>query len=363
MKTPIVQAIDLGYGLVKSTKGHQELICFPSLAVASDPQTMRQLNVRQRNTVDVQVGNALFEVGPDILQAQTGNDVGREIGENWSRSPNYKALMLGALSYMEEDVIDMLVLGLPVNQYLSEERCNELISTYTGTHNVANGKTVEVRNVLVRPQPWGGYISMGDYMTELNELLVSKREFHLKESNIDIGIKPIDTVEQLISEHCVLIVDPGEYTLDWLLVDRGTINTKASGAASDSGRHRVVRDVHRALEQDMGKSIAPANFSRINDSLRTGSALKLGGQIVDLKKYESVVTQSVSDPISRLIEGLRGLEDRIDIILMVGGHPAIYEAEMVRRFPLIPVFLPPQALFANVNGFKSMGVAVASAQA
>ena len=39
------------------------------------------------------------------------------------------------------------------------------------------------------------------------------------------------------------MIDPGEHTLDWLLIQQGTINPRASGAASDAGRHRVVRSV------------------------------------------------------------------------------------------------------------------------
>jgi hypothetical protein len=92
------------------------LICrhFPTVAVASNPQTMRGLNVRWRDTIDVQVGDAQFEVGPDTLQAHTGNDVGREIGNNCSKSQNCKALMLGTMHYMDIGAIDLLVLVLPV---------------------------------------------------------------------------------------------------------------------------------------------------------------------------------------------------------------------------------------------------------
>jgi plasmid segregation protein ParM len=361
-RTPVVRSIDAGYGLTKSTldvKSDGTIVCghFASLAVSSDPQTMRSLNIRQRNTVDVTVDGAQFEVGPDILLAQTGNDVGREIGENWTQAPNYKAVMLGALHYMNQEIIDLLVLGLPVNQYLSEERINRLRDAYKGTHSLPNGKSVEVKDVWVRPQPFGGYMDMGDHLDELNALIAAKSKKHMDEEGVDIGFAAIDSAHELMTNHCILVVDPGEYTLDWLLVDRGAINTKASGAASDSGRHRVVNDVVRVLSQDLGRDIPPANLSRINDALRTGSVLKLGGKVVDLKKYETVVAQSVLDPISRLLEGLRGLEDRIDLILLVGGHPAIYEAELAKRFPYTPIFQPPESLYANVRGFQRAGEA------
>lgn len=360
----VVRAIDAGYGLLKETMGNDEegnLICshFPSMAVASDPVTMRSLSIRHRDTVDVTVGEAQYEVGHDILQAQTGNDVGREIGENWCRSDMYRAVMLGALHYMDEPLIDILVLGLPVNQYLSEERCNKLAQDWTGKFDLPDGKSVEIKEVVVRPQPFGGYIEMGNHLPQINQAI----EKLAKEHDGKLAIEPLKSAAELVNDYCVLVVDPGEHTLDWLLVDHGQINTKASNAASDSGRHRIVRDVHRALEKDLDRQISPSNLSRINEALRTKTPLKLAGQLIDLTKYDTVVAQSVADPISRLIEGLRGLDDRVDLIFLVGGHPEIFEQELKARFPFTPVIVPADALYANVRGFHRMGEAIAQTRA
>lgn len=361
-KPKIIRAIDAGYGLTKFIKGVGEdgsLACghFPSMAVPSDPATMRSLSIRDRNTIDVTIGDAQYEVGVDVLQAQTGNDVGREIGENWSRSDMYRAVMLGAMHYMDTPKIDTLVLGLPVNQYLSEDRCKQLAKEYTGEFKLPGGRTVTIKDVVIRPQPFGGYVDMGNHLDLINKGIKA-----LKKEHKNVAIDEIEDAGALVENHCVLIVDPGEHTLDWLLVDRGQINTKASGAASDSGRHRIVRDVQRALENDLARQINPSNQPRINEALRTGQPLRLGGQQIDLKQYDTVVAQSVADPISRLIEGLRGLDDRVDLILVVGGHPQIYERALRERFPYTPVIVPADSLYANVRGFQRMGEALAMAQ-
>lgn len=363
-KEKIVRAIDAGYGLtkfVKSINPDGSMVCnhFPSMAVPSDPATMRSLNIRQRNTIDVQIGDAQYEVGYDVLQAQTGNDVGREIGESWSRSEMYRAVMLGALHYMDTPKIDTLVLGLPVNQYLSEERCEKLAQEYTGKLNLPGGKSVQIDNVVVRPQPFGGYIEMANHLDKINAVISDLKK---NTRGAKLAINELTDPSQIIEDYCVLVVDPGEHTLDWLLVDRGVINTKASGAASDSGRHRIVRDVTRAIERDMGRQVNPANLPRINEALRTGTAAKIGGQLVDLEQYSTVVAQSVADPISRLIEGLRGLEDRIDLIIVVGGHPEIYEKALKERFPFTPVVVPDDSLYANVRGFQHMGEALSEGE-
>lgn len=358
----VIRAIDAGYGLTKfvseaGADGTLNCRHFPSMAVPSDPATMRSLSIRDRNTIDVTVNGAQYEVGVDVLQAQTGNDVGREIGESWSRSDTYRAVMLGAMHYMNVPEIDTLVLGLPVNQYLSEERCNQLAREYTGEFKLPGGRAVTIKEVVLRPQPFGGYIDMGNHLDLINKSIAELK----KSADVNLAISEINDAAALVENHCVLIVDPGEHTLDWLLVDRGQINTKASGAASDSGRHRIVRDVQRALENDLSRQINPANIPRINEALRTGQPLRLGGQQIDLKDYDTVVAQSVADPISRLIEGLRGLEDRIDLILVVGGHPGIYERALKERFPFTPVVVPTESLYANVRGFQRMGEALSMA--
>lgn len=364
LSTKIVRAIDAGYGLTKfiqSVNPDGSLVCkqFPSMAVPSDPATMRSLNVRQRDTIDVMIGAASYEVGYDVLQAQTGNDVGREIGEAWSSSDMYRAVMLGALHYMGLDKIDTLVLGLPVSQYLSEERCKKLADEYRGTLDLPGNRKVTISDVVIRPQPFGGYIDSGNHIDQINSVIRNLRQGR---NEGQIAIKELSGPGDLINESCVLVVDPGEHTLDWLLVDRGVINTKASGAASDSGRHRIVREVQRAIEKDLDRQVNPANLPRINEALRSGSALKIGGQLVDLSKYSTVVAQAVADPISRLIEGLRGLEDRIDIVILVGGHPDIYERALRERFPYTPVVVLDDSLHANVRGFQRMGEALAEAQ-
>lgn len=148
-------------------------------------------------------------------------------------------------------------------------------------------------------------------------------------------------------------------TLDWLLVDQGRINTKASGATSDAGRHRIVRAVAEALSASIGAPITPSNLPRINESLRNGTKFRHMGTAHNLEIYEPVMRAAVEDPINRLIEGLKGLEDRIDLIGVVGGHPAMYAAELQKRFPNVPVFTSPASLYANLRGFQAVAQSTA----
>jgi plasmid segregation protein ParM len=352
VRAPLALATDLGFGLVKQSlvdaEGNITYKHWPSMAIPADPSAMRDLSQRRRDTFDVPVGGSFYEVGTDVARAQTGNDFGREITDDFYRSPIYAALMKGALRYMNAPEIDTLVLGLPVNQYLNSDRRQFLESTFSGEIDL--GKEGDkplfcnVNRVVVRPQPLGGYLELHNHLGALNDLI----------SATDGALQPIAN-EEALGALTTLVVDPGEHTLDWLLITDGQINTKASGAASDAGRHRIVRAVHEALQAKAGRPLGPSTLPRINEALRTGRPLTLAGESYDLTQFEGVIQTAVEDPITRLVEGLRGMQDLVDIIVLVGGHPDRYRAELVKRFPKIPAFVLPNSVFANVRGFQTVG--------
>lgn len=351
-----VRAIDVGFGLVKAslpTRGGVQYMHFPSMAIPADPAANTVLGARRRDTFDVPVKTgAVYEVGREVTLAQTGHEYGREVSDEFYRSPIYEALTKGALRYMYEAgdrTIDLLVLGLPVNQYLEPGRREFLQENFAGEHDIGDGKSISVKRVLVQAQPMGGYLELHQHLDQLNTLI---KRFHPE-------AKPLED----LSEQTVLMVDPGEYTLDWLLLQRGSLTSKASGAASDAGRHRVVRAVQDALEAKLGRPLGAATTSRINEALRKNQPVKLAGTLHDLTEFDPVIKAVIADPVSRLIDGLRGMHEFVDVIVIVGGHPERYRDVLQERFPAIPVFVVENSVEANVRGFQIIGESMLTAEA
>ena len=351
---PVVRAIDVGFGLVKlslPTADGIGFINFPAMAIPADASAVRTLGTRRRDTFDVPVGGANYEVGRDVGLAQAGGSFGRDVTDEFYRGTIYEALTKGALRYMAEagdTNIDLLVLGLPVNQYNDAKRRDHLQSTYAGDLDVGDGKKVKVGKVIVQAQPMGGYAALDDHLEELNRVIASTGG----------ALKPLGSGEEL-DDLAVLMVDPGEHTLDWLLIQQGTINPRASGAASDAGRHRVVRAVQEGLAADVGRPLGPAVMPRINEALRQKQPVKLSGVAHDLTRYEPVIMSVIEDSINRMVDGLRDAHEIIDLIVLVGGHPDRYRDVLAKRFPAIPVFVMPEPMSANVRGFQMIGEAVA----
>jgi len=297
------------------------------------------------------VNGADYEVGRDVGLAQAGGSFGRDVTDEFYRGAIYEALTKGALRYMLEagdSVIDVLVLGLPVNQYNDSKRRDYLRAQYEGDIPVGDGKKVTVRKVLVQAQPMGGYAALDDHLDALNDVIAKTPG----------ALKPLASGEAL-DDLSVLMVDPGEHTLDWLLIQQGSINPRSSGAASDAGRHRVVRSVLESLVAEVGRPLGPAVMPRINDALRSNRPVKLAGSAHDLQHFEPVIMTVVEDCINRMVDGLRDAHEIIDLMVLVGGHPERYRDVLAKRFPAIPVFIMPESMSANVRGFQMIGEAVA----
>jgi plasmid segregation protein ParM len=353
---PVVRAIDVGFGLVKFSlpaEGGVRFSSFPAMAIPADVSAVRSLSTRRRDTFDVPVNGAQYEVGRDVGLAQAGGSFGRDVTDEFYRGAIYEALTKGALRYMAEagdTAIDVLVLGLPVNQYNDSKRRDYLRDTYQRAVELGDGKTLQVRKVVVQAQPMGGYAALEEHFDELNQAI--------KETGGALqSLQSVDDLDDLT----VLMVDPGEHTLDWLLIQQGSINPRASGAASDAGRHRVVRAVQESLAADIGRPLGPAVVPRINEALRLHQPVKLSGVAHDLNKYEPQIMSVVEDSLNRMIDGLRDAHEIIDLIVLVGGHPERYRDVLKRRFPAIPVFVMPESMSANVRGFQMIGEAMAEA--
>jgi plasmid segregation protein ParM len=351
---PAVRAIDVGFGLVKFSlpaDGGVTFSSFPSMAIPADVSAVRSLSTRRRDTFDVPANGAQYEVGRDVGLAQAGGSFGRDVTDEFYKGAIYEALTKGALRYMAEagdTVIDVLVLGLPVNQYNDAKRRDYLRDTYQRAVEIGDGKTIEVRKVIVQAQPMGGYAALEEHLDELNQVI----------RDTGGALQPLASADEL-DDLSVLVVDPGEHTLDWLLVQQGSINPRASGAASDAGRHRVIRAVQESLAADIGRPLGPAVAPRINEALRQQQPVKLSGVAHDLNKYEPQIMSVVEDSLNRMIDGLRDAHEIIDLIVLVGGHPARYQDVLKRRFPAIPVVVMPESMAANVRGFQMIGEAMA----
>ena len=230
---------------------------------------------------------------------------------------------------------------------MNEARRKKLQSDYTGNIEIKPGQFVQIDHVEVQPQPFGAYVGIGEKISEINEVL------------IEFGREPIRSPQDL-KAMTVLVVDPGQYTLDWLVMTSSGPITKVSHAVGNAGRHRVVRDVHKLVQQKMGRPIGASFFSQIDQAMRDKKPLRIGGSTFDFqsKEFLTVVEKSIEDPLRQLFEGLRGVEDRIDLCVVMGGSPDDIANAIRKERSWLPVYCAKtnngqgSSIYGNLIGFQ-----------
>lgn len=313
----IVRAVDVGYGNTKfivDENGGCRL--FPSLAPRADVHRECGGLYRQRQTTEVWVDGKPYEVGPDstlfpeipVLHA------------DYIETPEYRALLFGALDAMQLQRIDLLVTGLPVHLHAS--RSQRLQQILTGAHTIRPEVTIDVREVAVVSQPLGGFFAH------------SRRD-----GNWTIA-----------SDRTYLLVDPGYVTFDWL-VTRGMQELPGLSGSVQSGVSECLRQVERALNENLGD--AYTNLRRIDDGLRCGS-FRLRGKTIDLEPYR-VHADAVVEHALRALKNRVGIGHEIDEIVLVGGGAPFFQAGLRKAFPNYPLQIVEDSIFANVRGFQAIG--------
>jgi plasmid segregation protein ParM len=329
--SPIVRAIDVGYGNVKFVNARSatvtECSIFPALSPKAAGGDLAGELLARRNTWLVHVGGQAYEVGPDVALAQGASQSGRMLHEDYCLSEQYRALVFGALHAMAVRELDLLVLGLPVNTHGTHKI--RLAEAYTGTHEIAPGRKVLVRRVLVLAQPLGGFF---DYAVS-NGLLAS------------------------MSRERNLVLDPGYETLDGLATE-GTYTLDArSGAIPHGGMGEVLRAVAEQMAADAGcQPKALGSLTRIDAALRDGTPLKVFGKPLarPMSEYVKIAQDRARDPLMQLLQIVGDTGD-IDNVVLVGGGTHIYGPLLASALSRNVVSTVKDPVFANARGFQIAG--------
>lgn len=325
--SPVIRAIDIGYGNTKFTVEHkhgQEVHCrmFPSLAPqASTNGDLGAGMLAKRDTAPITVNGVQYEIGPDSELAQSGIARNRVLLTDYCKSDSYMALLRGALHYMDVGHVDLLALGLPVSTYGSFK--NELMSLATGSHNCGN-RTIKVHAVRVYPQPLGGFF----------EYAVRSKLFAQMSSEIN------------------LLIDPGFFTLDWLVTSGIKTLDGRSGAANDGGMSSILRTIAKAIARDNQCDESEiGDVARIDAALRGTAPLRLFGKTIDVDQYRPIGLAKAEEAINAMMTSI-GRTAEIANIVLVGGGSYFYADSIKARFPRHSIAIAHDPVFANARGFQ-----------
>lgn len=313
--------LDIGYSNVKLAfvdgSGHARTLLFPaSSALASSQSKMSML--AQGSGYTVLVDGVSYVAGAD---PETLSEFNRVVHEDYTGTQQYKSLFHAALLAVGVDRIEHLVTGLPVWQFEDDELTSRLCQQLEGTHQITPKVAVTVDRVTVVPQPFGAFM---DCVSRLQ-------------------------ANDPVFESTVLVVDPGFYSVDWVVIDKGQF--KRDRSDSDMRASSVVIDrICLLVRDEYGQT--PVR-ERIENALRQGKEeIVVGGSyrniapLIDQAKKE--VSASIVDKIKEM---LRDRSLSIDVVVMAGGGATLYGDAIKEAFPQSRFLQSDDPVLSNARGF------------
>ena len=329
----IVRALDIGWGHTKLSRldpvlGVLEYLSFPSLAPRHVEMGLQAGLSGKRDTKVVYVDGTAYEVGPDSTDLDSG-EATRNLNDQYILTEQYKAVFYGALAYMRDTepelAIDLLVVGLPLSNMRSAAKLRDMM---VGAHTIAPGQTVEVKDALVLPQPYGGY--------KWCESLADQ-----------------EPAFAALSDETVLVVDPGYLTFDYLLVNNGRVVENRSGA-HNGGVSKVLRAIADSISSKYG--ITYGNLSAIDRGLKRRT-MKVSGKVEPLDEHIRNTRGVVEGAVSYM-KNIVGDGSDIDTLILLGGGGPVYQKTLAAAYPAHTVHTVDNPSMANVKGFQLAGEAL-----
>jgi plasmid segregation protein ParM len=320
-----VLGLDIGYSNLKTARGEIGAGPFTTMVpsgAAPEERLPHGIHVSDQGK-QIYVDNEIWRVGLghgrfDLWQ--------RSLHGNYTETKTYRALFYAALSECAEKKVDRLVTGLPVKQWIDSKNREALTKSLIGSHLISPGKKVIVSKVDVVPQPLGAYLDM--YWQQGNEA-------------------------DVLSEGRVLVIDPGFYSVDWVILDGGALRQSASGSSLDA-MSVLLQETSRLIAESHEGTV---NIDRLEEALRTRrNRVFLFGNEIDLSPYLAKASLTVGrQALEALQQSIRREVGSVDIVILAGGGAMAYQQCVREEFSRSKVLMNSNPELANARGFYYYG--------
>ncbi|NTV70107.1 MAG: hypothetical protein HGA71_08185 [Azonexaceae bacterium] len=345
---PVIRSLDLGWGRVKasqnvsfSEKGMSfHPLAFHSIAVpvttAVIPKDDECLFEKSK-TKFVDVGGQMYAVGPDAKDYLVSG-LGRVLTEDYIDSNEYLALSKAALAMMHipDNVIDVLVVGLPVSLWAS--RRADLEKMMTGSFKI-DGRTIVVKKALVVRQPHGAF---ADFVSSCDE----KR------------------AERILKREMTLVLDIGSFTFDCFVMIGNKPAEQFSFAVNNGGVASVLSLLVDQIHQDhlvkfpkIGRERFENLSYDIDNSFRTGEIVEIGQipLIHQPNHYLPLIRRRADSVVTETLKKLGSKDSEINNVVISGGGVIYFKDSIEEKFPFHKPYVSEKPSFANCRGYALIG--------
>ncbi|TFI47032.1 ParM/StbA family protein [Diaphorobacter sp. DS2] len=326
MSQGFVLGMDIGYSNLNLAMGYRDkametkILPVGAAPIEFMPRTVTGGYGTAGDFVQVLVNGEQWVAGvePERLQGWE-----RELHASYPETNQYKALFYAALALTGQKEIEVLVTGLPVSQFVVSEHRQSLENMLKGKHRISEKVEIEVKNVLIVPQPAGAYMDM-----------TNKAESDL---------------ELLINEGKTIVIDPGFFSVDWVALEEGEVRFDYSGTSLKAMSVLLERTA-LLIRNEYGGDLS---VEKIEKAIRAGkNEIPLYGQMVNFRPYlEHAMREVPKEALTALKKTMRSDGLDADVVLLAGGGALAYQDAAVEIFPKSRIVVSDEPVMANARGF------------
>ncbi|OIQ53148.1 hypothetical protein MOTE_25080 [Moorella thermoacetica] len=147
------------------------------------------------------------------------------------------------------------------------------------------------------------------------------------------------------------VVDVGQYTTDYLLVDLQTKTPVVDASGSvEAGCHLVAQRVAQAYLAKTGRPLPPRMERFALDAAREGQPVPFRGKEIDLTPDFKAAVRDVAATVSRhVLSAWRDAADMISVTYLAGGGSLLLGEHLAHTLPNPALVNDP--VFANAAGY------------
>lgn len=328
---PVVRAVDVGFGHTKfvTAVAGTDIRCasFPSMCYPSARDSSKVAAIESRSTMCIPIGGLFYEVGPDVALAGDAF-LPSQMHDRYTETPEYLALLRGALRMMKVPEVHLLVVGLPVALLVARKA--RLERAVTGTHDVGGGRRVVVHKAMAVAQPQGALLYFSSVAGKMDRIAGEQS----------------------------LVIDPGYRTFDWV-VARGVRFVQKRSHSVPRGVADVLQVLASEITQDIG--VQYRDLEALDAALRAGRGPTIYQRPYDLGRMQPMVEKIAGQAVSSMLHWI-GDATGFHNIVMAGGGVHLFKGAVKAAFPRQRVLVLKDAMFAKVRGFQIAGMNYAASR-
>ena len=151
----------------------------------------------------------------------------------------------------------------------------------------------------------------------------------------------------------ILVIDPGFFSNDWVLIADGQLQMRSSGTSLQASSV-VLEQAGILLAEEHGVKPTVESFEK---AMREGkSSILVAGQRVAIAPYiEQASNALASITTNSILTSLRAEKMSPDVIVLVGGGTEFFRKGIQEAFPKLEVVSPKQPVLSIARGYWLLG--------